>query len=150
MDNQVEIQESQVESQKEVGAEKVEKEEGKISPFEKIKKKLFQKAVFVVTLNRIFIGCYATFDETFSNISKELSEDYIRDCCEFDEETTINEDDIAQLFDDNPYNIIPVLGLDRNKPIYVTMSGNYLYKTISNVSPSDEKEHYLVFNFSTS
>ena len=78
----------------------------------------------------LFSGCYAFIEDAEDGIFREASHNVVDEVVGGTSRSAI--DQFLQMSD---FAIIPVFGLDKSKPIYVTTDRNYFYKAISNTKP---------------
>lgn len=133
---------------------------------ENLKQQVMQNTVYLVILDPLilshatfvqgaFVGCYGTLNDAAEAIIQEANENYICDIYDLDleEGDEITYDHVTEFFKDHKYHIIPIMSLNRQKPIYITLDGNDYFKDISNENPannlqSNPRQRIRTYNFS--
>jgi hypothetical protein len=94
--------------------------------------------------SRSFLGCFKNF-KYYDELIKNLYDDEtIKDIFDLGEETKLTSEHVKELFDMGGIYIVPYYGIDLNKTIYISLTGNYRFELISNNEPINEPDVLLI------
>lgn len=82
-----------------------------------------------------YIGCFKDFkyyNQLILNLSNDES---LKEIFELDENQELTHDNVVEFFEVDSICIVPYYNLDLNKSIYISLTGNYRLKSVSNTKP---------------